>query len=88
MRQSWEPVRHNKGKSDYSKKGDKDKKELMSLVKEGIKSYIKTKKQKHEKSYKVAEQSDDLSDFDIDDFKNLEVAKSDEESESEASNDE
>ena len=88
MRQSWEPVRHSKGKTDYSKKGDKDKKELMSLVKEGIKSYIMSKKQKHEKSYKVAEQSDDLSDFDVDDFKNLEVAKSDEESESEASNDE
>jgi hypothetical protein len=85
MRQSWEPVRHNKNKMEHSKKGEKDKKEhLMSLVKEGIKSYIKTKKQKQEKSYKVAEEKEEISDFDIEDFNNLEV----EDSESESSNDE
>jgi hypothetical protein len=76
MRQSWESVRPNKSNSYKKDDKTKDKKELMSLVKQGIKSFIKNKKQKTEKSYNV-EKEDDESDFDIDKFKNLDVSDSD-----------
>jgi hypothetical protein len=87
MRQSWESINNSKPsnfkpnsfKKDSGHNKDMKNKELMSLVKEGIKSYIKKKKAKSEQSFNVEQdhQTDEASDFDIEDFKALDVSDSD-----------
>jgi hypothetical protein len=77
MRQSWEPVRNKDKTGSFVKTGkDKDKKELMSMVKEGIKSILKSKKQKKENAFNT-ESKNEESDFDLEDFNNLDVSDSD-----------
>jgi hypothetical protein len=83
MRQSWESAESKTNKGNSYKKNDKtkDKNELMALVKESIKSFIKNKKQKTEKSFTTEQdEEEEESDFnieDIEDFKNMDVSDSD-----------
>jgi hypothetical protein len=58
----------------------KDKKELMSLMGESFKQMLKAKKQKTNHVHNVeSNKNDDSSDFDLEDFKLLEVDDSDNE---------
>jgi hypothetical protein len=88
MRNSWEPVRpnpnHLKGNNNNNDKNKsfmpKDKKELMSLMGESFKQMLKAKKQKTNHVHNVeSNKNDDSSDFDLEDFKLLEVDDSDNE---------
>jgi hypothetical protein len=60
MRQSWETVRPTKsyqpGKDSNGK--NKNKKELMSMVKESLKELMKNKKTKQEKAFHTAQEND------------------------------
>jgi hypothetical protein len=77
MRASWETVRPNKSVSfkkpnGYAKDSSvTSKKELMTMVKESIKSLVQNKKQKTEQAFNVEEQKsaeDSTSDFEMEDF--------------------
>jgi hypothetical protein len=58
------------------------KKEVMSMVKEGIEHFLKNKKQKTEKVYAIEKKKEPDSDFEIDEFfKDIDVS-------SESNNDE
>lgn len=69
MRQSWETVRPSKAMPDKNKDHGFQKKEVMSMVKEGIKQMFKSKKRKVEKSFATEQKKqEEDSDLDIENF--------------------